>query len=68
VIRAREVGRSGTSIVEVLVSIVLLGLAWTLSVRVLSGAARSLDEAEIGFRSLVLLAELGDDSSPPPLP
>lgn len=62
----RVVGRSGTSIVEVLVCIALLGLAATLSVRVLSAAARSLDEAEAGFRSLVLRAESGDDSATPP--
>jgi hypothetical protein len=64
--RAR--GRSGTSLVEVLVSLVLLGLAWTLSVRVLSGAARGLDEAEVGFRALLLLADPGEESAPPPPP
>jgi Tfp pilus assembly protein PilV len=66
--RSRAVGKSGTSLVEVLVSLVLLGLAWTASVRVLSGAARSLDEAELGFRALVLLAESGDDAVPPAQP
>ena len=59
---------SGTSLVEVLVSIVLLGLSATLTVRVLSGAARSLDEAEVGFREMVRLAEFGADSPPPPDP
>jgi hypothetical protein len=57
---------SGTSLVEVLVSIALLGLAWTLSVRVMTSAARSLDDAELGFRALVQLAEpLGDSAALP---
>jgi len=61
--RGHVSGRSGTSLVEVLVSLVLLGLAWTMSVQVLSSAARGLDEAELGFRALVLLTSPGEDSA-----
>ena len=66
--RRCSLGKSGTSLVEVLVSIVLLGLSATLTVRVLSGAARSLDQAEVGFREMVRLPELGEDSLPRPDP
>jgi hypothetical protein len=67
-LRAGVTGRSGTSLVEVIVSIVLLGLSVTLTVRVLSGAARSLDEAELGFREMVRLAHPEDEAYPSPLP
>jgi hypothetical protein len=47
---------------------VLLGLAWTLTVRVLTDASRNLDDAERGFRSLVEGTELEVETVPPDTP
>lgn len=54
------VGRSGISIVEVLVALLVLTVGMSLSMRVLSLASRSLDESELGLQALFVLSELTD--------
>lgn len=55
-------GRVGVSLPEVLVSLLVFMLGMSLSVRVLSLAGQSLDEAELGFRALVFLSEIVQQS------
>lgn len=54
--------RLGVSLVEVLVSLLLLGVGVSLSMRVLSMASRSLDEAELGLRALFVLSEIAGEN------
>ncbi len=48
----------GVSIAEVLVSLVLLALGATLSLRVLASASRTVEEAELGLRAAIFLSEI----------
>lgn len=48
----------GVSIAELLVSLVILALGATLSIRVLSQASRGLEEAELSLRAVIYLSEL----------
>jgi prepilin-type N-terminal cleavage/methylation domain-containing protein len=52
--------RAGASLVEVVVSITILGIGAALATRTLELAAWELDRAELGARAILLLSELHD--------